>query len=104
VLDSSRSLNSIGSPVYIFQPRGDLDKRQATVQLCIRAEGPQLCRAVLIFRGRGKSVSEEEQAVYKALAPWITVYWQPKVTMLLCRTNTHIVSMCTALGVGESGS
>jgi hypothetical protein len=61
----------------MFQPRGDLEKRQATVQLCIRAEGPQLCRAVLIIRGPGKKVSEAELAVFNALKPWITVYFRP---------------------------
>ena len=78
VHDSSRSLNAIGRPCYIFQPKGDLDKRQASIQLCIRAEGEQLVRVGIIFRGRGRNPKAGELKVYAMLKPFICVYFQPK--------------------------
>jgi hypothetical protein len=78
VLDSSRSLNGSGRPCYIFQPPGDLDKRQASVQLCIRAEGDQIVRPALILRGTGMRMTQPERAVYELLSPFISVYFQPK--------------------------
>ena len=48
-------------------------KRQATIQLCIRAEGPQVVRVALIFRG---TVSSAEQDLYTSLAHLIHVYFQ----------------------------
>ena len=69
VLDSGRSLNQIGEPVFIFQPAGSgLDKRQATIQLCIRAEGNEGVRIALIFRGIGKRLRQEEKAAYRVLS------------------------------------
>jgi hypothetical protein len=71
-------LNGIGRPCFIFQPKGDLDKRQASIQLCIRAEGEQLVRVGIIFRGRGEQVKAGERAMYGLLKPFICVYFQPK--------------------------
>ena len=48
--DSSRSLNERNQPVFILMPHGSLDKRQASVILCIRASGEQNVRPVIIFR------------------------------------------------------
>jgi hypothetical protein len=54
VLASERSLNEIGQPNFILMPKGSgLDKRQCSIQLCIRAEGRQLVRPMVIFRGTG---------------------------------------------------
>ena len=78
VLDSSRSLNAIGRPCYIFQPGGDLDKRQATIQLCIRAAGGQIVRPAIIFRGMGMRLNAYERALSISLSRFITVYFQPK--------------------------
>jgi len=51
---SERSLNEIGQPNFILMPKGSgLDKRQCSIQLCIRAEGRQLVRPMVIFRGTG---------------------------------------------------
>ena len=79
VLHSDRTLNQVGEPVFIFQPNGSgLDKRQATIQLCIRAEGDQCVRIALIFRGEGKRLKSEEKATYRALSDLLQVYFQPK--------------------------
>ena len=61
VLDSTRSLNEIGQPVHIRQPGGDLDKRQSTILLCIRATGIQGVRPAIIFRNLGDRVPAAEQ-------------------------------------------
>ena len=63
-------------------PKGSgLDKRQATIQLCIRvnirAEGPQVVRIALIFRGRGLRLSAAEKHVYRSLSKVLVVYFQP---------------------------
>lgn len=71
VLGSKRTLNSIGEPVFIRAPKGSgLDKRQATLQLCIRAEGSQLVRLAIIFKGQGLVLSAEERKVYAKLSHW----------------------------------
>jgi hypothetical protein len=55
-----------------------LDKRQASIQLCIRAEGQQLVRVGIIFRGRGRRLAAGELQVYDMLRPFLCVYFQPK--------------------------
>lgn len=78
-LDCKRSLNAKGDPVFILMPRGSgLDKRQATIQLTIRAEGPQIVRCAIIFRGYGKRISAEERQLYADLSGLLVVYFQPK--------------------------
>ena len=37
-------------PVYIRGPKKDLDKRQATIQACVRGKGDQIVAPTLIFR------------------------------------------------------
>jgi hypothetical protein len=78
VLDSSRSLNSIGKPVFIKVPHGSgLDKRQATIQLTIRAGGGQVVRVGLIFRGKGVRPKAVDMKMYKEMAGVVQVYFQP---------------------------
>lgn len=78
-LVTNRTLNAKGKPVYIQLPKGSgLDKRQATLQVTIRAQGAQHVRLALIFRGSGKQVNKRERLVYKKLSPFIKVYWQNK--------------------------
>ena len=62
----------------IYQPGSGLDKRQATIQLCIRACDKQIVRIAIIFRGQGLRLSQEELQFYAALDPRIRVYFQPK--------------------------
>ena len=79
VLDSNRTLNSVWEPVFILKPHGSgLDKRQATIQLCIRAEDTQLVRIALIFRGQGQRICDAERNIYRSLRHLLCVYFQPK--------------------------
>ena len=43
------------------QPSSGLDKQQATVQLCLRADGEQKVKPPLIFRGKGCVATEEKE-------------------------------------------
>ena len=58
--------------VWVSQPSSGLDKRQATVQLCIRAEGNQHVKPAIVFRGKG-NVSSAEKAQYDQ---HVDVYFQ----------------------------
>ena len=54
VVDQDKTYEIAGSnQVWISQPGSGLDKRQATLQLCIRAEGQQTVKPAIIFRGKG---------------------------------------------------
>jgi hypothetical protein len=78
VLESNRTLNGIGKPVFILMPKGSgLDKRQATIQLTIRAGGTQIVRVALIFRNKGIVLNDEERDVYRRLSSVMQVYFQP---------------------------
>ena len=63
--------------VWISQPASGLEKRQATLQLCIRAESEQTIKPSIIFRGQGKvqllekSMYDERVDVYFQKAGWI---------------------------------
>ena len=46
--------------IWISQPGSGLDKRQATLQLCIKAEGEQTVKPAIIFRGKGNVLSAEK--------------------------------------------
>ena len=60
VVDQDKTYEIAGSnQVWISQPGSGLDKRQATLQLCIRAEGQQTVKPAIIFRGRGNIPTEE---------------------------------------------
>ncbi len=58
--------------VWISQPQSGLDKRQCTLQLCLRPTGQQP-RLAVIFRGKGKRISEDEK---NAWHPDVDVYFQ----------------------------
>jgi hypothetical protein len=78
VVESKRSLNSIGKPVFILMPKGSgLDKRQCTIQLCIRAGGSQIVRIGMIFRNKGIRICDEEREAYRQLSGILQVYFQP---------------------------
>ena len=49
--------------VWISQPASGLEKRQATLQLCVRAEGEHAIKPSIIFRGQGK-VQLLEKSMY----------------------------------------
>ena len=78
VLRSKRTLNEKGQPVFILQPHGSgLDKRKASIILCICADTKQLVKIAIILRGQGVQLSVEEKAAYARLAPFIEIYFQP---------------------------
>ena len=49
------------SSVWIAQPGSGLDKRQSTLQLCIRPEGDQTVKPAIVFRGTGLRIEEDER-------------------------------------------
>jgi hypothetical protein len=65
-LNPNRSYNVRNTPCWIavVGPSG-LDKRQATVQLTIRADGAQVAPPLIIFRGGGCIRPEEKDALNK---------------------------------------
>ncbi|XP_065665464.1 uncharacterized protein LOC136086894 [Hydra vulgaris] len=58
--------------VWVAQPGSGLDKRQANLQICFNPEG--IVRPALIFRGKGKRISQDEVLAYYTD---VDVYWQP---------------------------
>ena len=73
-----RTLNSIGdrAPTRQDVPSG-LSKRQATIHLTLRADGEQIVPPVLIVRGTGIRITEEEKNHYRSLKH-VVVYFQKK--------------------------
>jgi hypothetical protein len=100
---SKRTNNGMGSVCFIRRVLGSgLDKRQATLQLCIRADGEQVVRLAIIFRGQGNVLDEEEMKLYQSLRHLITVYfqhnaWADVFVMLEWLKQFH----CDTAGVGE---
>ena len=58
--------------VWISQPASGLEKRQATLQLCIRTEGEQTIKPSIIFRGQGK-VQLLEKSMYD-MREWMKIF------------------------------
>ena len=66
-------------PAWEKGPRqSGLDKRQATLQLCIRPVGVQVVPTTLIFRGTGKQLGFGELSSYAEARSKVRVLWQPK--------------------------
>lgn len=63
--------------VWVSQPSAGLDKRQATLQLCIRADGEQNVKPALIFRGKGRVAMAEKGKYDKR----VDVYFQQNAWM-----------------------
>ena len=75
VFGSVRTKNPKGEQCRLGQPGDGLDKRQGTVHLTIRAEGKQIVKPVLVFRGFGVKIPDTELVQYPDN---ISVWWQPK--------------------------
>ena len=71
------TLNIQGTPCWMWQPGSGLEKRFITILLCIRAEGKQIIKPIVIFRGQGLRISEQEKAALDGLTN-IRWYFQPK--------------------------
>lgn len=73
-----RSLNSIGTHCRISGVvRANWARRQASIQLTIRAVGEQLVPPVIILKGTGKEIKPEELEHILGLQR-VLVYYQPK--------------------------
>ena len=60
VINQDRTCEESGSKqAWVFQPSSGLDRRQATLQLCIRASGEQIIKPAIVFRGKGNVVAIE---------------------------------------------
>ena len=83
--------------VWVSQPSSGLDKRQATLQLCIRAEGDQDVKPAIVFRGK-ENVSSAEKTQFDQD---VDVYFQPSAWMdsLL---NQEWVKRTLIPGIGTS--
>ena len=74
-----RSLNMKGAPCWIAVPGpSGLEKRQATIHICLRANGEQLPWTYIIFRGKG-AIHESETQFLESL-PHIKYAFQAKVS------------------------
>ena len=61
VVDQGAIYVTVGNKqVWVSQPSSGLDKRQATLQHCIRTEGDQNVKPALVFRGKGNVSSAEK--------------------------------------------
>lgn len=62
----ARTLNCKGSACWLFSPGSSLEKRQATIMMCLRAGGDQVVKTCIIFKGVG-GVSPDEMSELRAL-------------------------------------
>ena len=47
--------------VWVSQPTSGLDKKKATLQLCIRGSGKRSVKPAIVFRGKGNVAMDEKQ-------------------------------------------
>eukprot|EP00794_Sanderia_malayensis_P021199 gene21199-23281_t len=73
VVEQEKTHDALGTKqIWVSQPSSGLDKRQATLQLCIHASGEQNIKPGIVFRGKG-NVTNEEKGQYDSDAH---VYFQ----------------------------
>ena len=82
--------------VWVSQPSSGLDKRQATLQLCIRADGEQNVKPALIFRGKGHVATAEKGKYDKR----VDVYFQ-QIAWMDKEINMHWVQGTLIPGIGK---
>lgn len=98
VIDQDKTYEVKGSEqVWVSQPSSGLDKRQATLQLCIRAQGEQNVKPAIVFRGKG-NVQAGERAEYDES---VDVYFQSSAWMD-SSINMQWVEKTLVPGVGRS--
>ena len=80
------SYNDIGEgSCWILQPAVDMTKRQHTLQLAFRADGPQIMPPAVIFQGVPRKTNKKLKSVEERLPMvknfhWWTIYqWQLKI-------------------------
>ena len=65
VLDDGKTFDKKGvKEVWAQSGQSDLNKRQATVQLTVFADGVDRVRPTVIFRGKGLRISAKEKQSY----------------------------------------
>ena len=97
VNEQSKTYDTLGAKqVWVSQPASGLG-RQATLQLCIRADGKQNVKPALIFRGK-EHVSTEEKEKYDKK---VDVYFQQNAWMDE-DTNMKWVQGTLIPGVGQN--
>jgi len=75
---STRTYDHKGAKtIWIKESRSGWDKRKATLQVCVYADGINRCKPLLIFQGaeKGDSRREKEEKKY---AKDVEVVWNPK--------------------------
>ena len=98
VVDREKTYDVTGNKqVCVSQPSSGLDKRQASLQLCIRAEGDQDVKPAIVFRGKG-NVSSAEKTQYDQD---VDVYFQPSAWMD-SQLNQEWVKRTLIPGIGTS--
>jgi len=98
VVEQDKTYDVTGNKqVWVSQPSSGLDKRQATLQLCIRAEGDQHVKPAIVFRGKG-NVFSAEKAQYDQD---VDVYFQSSAWMDT-QLNQEWVRRTLIPGIGTS--
>ena len=98
VIDQDKTYEVKGSEqVWVSQPSSGLDKKQATLQLCIRAEGEQNLKPAIVFRGKG-NVHADEKAEYDG---GVDVYFQ-SCAWMDSEINMQWVAKTLVPGIGKS--
>ena len=78
VNEQDKTYDTLGAKqVWVSQPSSGLDKRQTTLQLCIRADGEQNVKPALIFRGKGHVATEDKGKYDKR----VDMYFQQNACM-----------------------
>ena len=102
VIDQDKTYEVKGSEVvWVSQPSSGLDKMQATLQLCIRAEGEQNVKPAIVFSHcfQGKrNVRADEKAEYDE---GVDVYFQ-SCAWMDSEINMQWVAKTLVPGVGKS--
>lgn len=84
--------------VWVSQPSSGLDNRQATLQPCIRAEGEQNVKPVIVFRGKG-NVRADEKAEYDE---GVDVYYFQSCACMDSEVNMQWVAKTLVPGISQS--
>ena len=97
VTGQETTYDTLGSKqVWVSQLSSGLDKRQANLQLCIRAEGEQNVKPAIVFTGKGNlSIFEKEQ-----YDKGVDVFYQPSAWMDT-EVNMQWVKQTLVPGIGK---
>ena len=84
--------------MWVSRPSSGLDKRQATLQLCIRAEGQQNVKPAIVFHGKRNVSTVQEKAQYDE---GVDVNFQ-SCAWMNSEINMQWVAKTLAPGIGKS--